>query len=491
SWCKCPVCQSRMTRSEIDNPQFSNGKISNYLFEFINKVAAETRKTNPDKRISALAYSDYAYYPDKVKLEPNISLMMCLHTRNWWCPSMEKNDLKVFNQWVSHEGGKRPLYVWLYYNFPALQAKYDGYATFPGFFVHTLAKQTRMYHKAGIRGIFLEHSSEFDQSYLGDQLELYVQWRLADNPNQDVKKLIDKFFNGYYRKAAIPMKTLYLDMEKTFISPSTYPEYIPKSKAHQHQTRELIYEYEATPERMAKYQKLIEQAKTMADTDIERRRIGLFDKAIIQPLMEGVVKYREYKLMLKAELPKIAIPKIVNEKPGNLNTVDWSKSLDMGAWRTVIGDRSERMISSRIAHDGQYLYLELQELMDSSKLVDAAQIYSGNDWELFFAWQREAPYRQMLIGPSGKMASVAHGEAKSEWVSGATVISNTKSGDAWLVRVAIPLASLLPKSLVPGDTFYANFYRATPGASELMAWSPNMKGSFHELSRLGEFTLQP
>jgi len=489
SWCQCPACQAKMTESEKDNPQFSNGKRSNYLFEFVNKVAVETRKTNPNKWISALAYADYAYYPDKVKLEPNVSVMMCLHTRNWWCPSMEKNDLKVFNAWTSNEAGKRPLYVWLYYCFPALQAKSDGFATFPGFFVHTLARQTRMYHKAGIRGIFLEHSSEFDQSFLGDQLEMYVQWRLADNPNQDLEKLINKFFNNYYGKAAKPMMELYLDIEKTFSSPSTYPESIQKSPAHQHQTRQLTYEYEATPERIANYQKLIQQAKELAGNENETKRIELFDKALIQPMVEGIEKYKAYKLQLKASLPKVLIPKITVSNPGDIKAVDWSTALDIGRWSTVGGDKSDRQISSRIAHDGQFLYVELQEKLDTSKLAISGQVWGGDDWEMFFAQKRESPYRQFIVDPNGKFGTIAYGESKSEWVSGAHVVSDTSTGNMWLVRSAIPLGSLLPKALGSGDTFYANLYRATSGSSGLMAWSPNMKGSFHELSRMGEFTL--
>ena len=39
-------------------------------------------KTHPDKYLSTLAYSEYAYYPRKVHLEPNISVQMCLHARH-------------------------------------------------------------------------------------------------------------------------------------------------------------------------------------------------------------------------------------------------------------------------------------------------------------------------------------------------------------------------------------------------------------------------
>ena|GEM_PF-490133 len=488
SWCQCPVCQAKRTKSELNNPQFSNGKVSNYFFEFVNKVATETRKTNPNKWIAALAYSDYAYYPDKVKLEPNIGVMMCLHTRNWWCPSMEKNDKKVFNGWVSHEGGKRPLYVWLYYNFPALNAQYDNYSMFPGFFVHRMAEQTRMYKKAGIRGIFMEHSCEFGQTYLGDQLELYITWKMCNDINVDVEKLIDKFFTNYYGKAAKPMKKLYLAMEETFINPKNYPEYIQKSNAHRHQTRELAYEYLATPNRMLGFVKLMYQAETLASSDVEKQRVDYFNRGIIQPLVKGMDKYKEFKKNQNATLPKVIVPKISVSKPGDPTSVDWTKALDMGKWRQMDGDTTDRLVVSKIAHDGKYLYVQIQEDIDPKKLKsNDDQLWLGDDFEMFFAASRHSSYRQLSVGPSGKFTTTAYNEDKSEWTPGASVISDTSGTDTWLVRAAIPLSQLTSTGI--SKQFYANFYRATGGSTGLLAWSPNFTAGFHQLNRTGEFTL--
>lgn len=494
SWCKCALCQSKLNASETNNPQFSNGKASNYFFEYVNKVAVQTRKTNPEKWISTLAYSDYAYYPDKLKMEPNIALMMCLHTRNWWCPSMEKNDRKVFNQWVSKENKKRPLFVWLYYNFPAMNAQLEEYPMFPGFFVHTMAKQTRMYHQAGIRGIFLEHSSEFGQTFLGDQLELYVQWHMALNPELDLEKLIDRFFDGYYGQAAKPMKQIYLDMEKVFTNPNTYPEYIRKSPAHQHQNRKLTYEYELTPKRLTYYQGLIKKAQALAVTGLQKQRVDYFNRGIMLPLAEGLSRYKLFKQDLGAISTKsyeVNVPKLNKSAQADLSKVDWSQCVDIGPWRSVMGERSPRVISTKVAHDDKYLYVEMNEQLDTTKLAVGPEVWRGDDWELFFAAQRAKPYRQISIAPDGRTASTEYGGSLLSWDPGVIVESQTSSGTNWSCRVAIPLAKLLPKPISTGDSFYANFYRATGGSSNLMAWSPNFTASFHETSHMGKFTLAP
>ena len=287
SWCKCDRCQAELNQAEMGNPQFSNGKASEYIFRFVNKVATEVRKTHPDKWIGALAYSDYAYYPEGVELEPNIVVQMCLHTRNWWCPSMERNDLKVLNTWARREGARRPLYLWLYYCFPALQAQYEHHGVFPSFFAHTVVKQMALYHEAGIEGIFMEHSSECEQTHLMDVPDIYVTLKLADDPSLDGDALIDEFFTRFYGAAAEPMRRLYERIEQTYCSPGSYPPEIQSSPAHQHQTEELAWKWLGTSERMAEFGGLLAEAERTAATDVEKQRVGLFRKGIWEHMTEG------------------------------------------------------------------------------------------------------------------------------------------------------------------------------------------------------------
>ena len=275
SWCKCPRCQAELNKAEEKNQQFNNGKASDYVFGFVNKVAREVRKTHPSKRIGALAYSDYAYYPVKEPVEPNVVVQLCLHTRNWWCPSMEANDRKVLHEWREHDPN-RPLYLWLYYCFPALNARSGGFHYFPGYFAHTVVPQMKLFHDAKIEGIFMEHSSECGESYLMDQLEFYVTLKLADDPNLDGNRLIDEFFERYYGAAAKPMKELYCLIEQTFSSPKSYPPQIQRSPAHQHQTKELAWKWLATKERMGELARLMAQAREAARTPEEKQRVELF-----------------------------------------------------------------------------------------------------------------------------------------------------------------------------------------------------------------------
>ncbi len=293
SWCKCPRCQAEMDLTDVGNEQFSRGIASNYVWGFVNKVARQVRKTHPDKWISAVAYHQYAYYPTGVELEPNIAVQMCLHTRNWWAPQLARNDQRIFDEWVEKSEGERPLYLWLYYNFPGYLVPREHFKVFPGFFVHTVIEQMPMYHDAGIRGIFMEHSAEGGQSFLLDQLDMYVTLKLADAPSLDGESIVDEFFTRYYGAAAEPMKALYIAIEETYSDPLNYPPEVQNTNRHFHQTEEMAWGWLGTDERMQYFAGLMQQAREAAVTEMEKMRVAMFDRGVWQPMVAGRKEWLE------------------------------------------------------------------------------------------------------------------------------------------------------------------------------------------------------
>ena len=117
------------------------------------------------------------------------------------------------------------------------------------------------------------------------------------------------------------------------------------------------------------------------------------------------------------------------------------------------------------------------------------QVWDGDDFECFIAAERGGAYRQIAVSPDGRHTAAVRGDAPGDWDSGAAVASDTTGGERWAVRVALPLDRLLPGGVAPGGTFYANLYRASPGASRLLAWTPTFAQGFHDTTRLGEFVL--
>lgn len=497
-WCKCEECQRQLDPAQR-NAFFANGYASNYIFGFVSKVAKEVQKSHPGKFISCLAYWEYSYYPKRVKLPPNVSVQMCLHIRNWpWDPPMMQNDLSFYRDWVTKEKGRR-LFLWLYYCFPEEVAMNGGFHCFPGFFAHFASKQFKMFAKDGIRGVFLNG--------LGELVDTYVTLKLLDDPNLNVDALLDEFFSRYYGPAGEPLKKFYRLVEETYCNPLNYPEEVRTGKVHVHQTEEMAWGYLGTEERMRKLGELIEEAKRLARGEAERKRVEMWEEGIWRYMVEGRERYLrkkeveerrkahegERQKLMGEEPPSLRIP-ISSPSGGNPEGVDWSEAVSLGKWWTVDGYPTERRIEGKIIRDQEYLYIRLEEPLDTKNLANSPDIWSGDDWEIFLSAERKPPYYQIGVAPDGRVASFLYRERRGkgeEWVSNVRVTSKVEP-DRWLVLVALPLSSL---PISPNGECFANFYRASFSQDdlhlrELLAWSPNFVVDFHNLDRMGRLILQ-
>ena len=287
-YCKCPACQAFDDKEKMEaaNHFFMNGRWSNYHFQFVNRVAKAIKQSHPDKYISALAYWDFAYHPSNVKLEPNISIQLCLDCRQWAYPHNKRNDLFFYRDWLTKEPGRR-FYVRAYYCFPELSTRSGRFNCFPAFVPHTTARNIRMFHRDGIRGV------SFDG--LGEQLDVYVAFKMLDDPTLDVEVLLDEFFARYYGGAGDAMKRIYQKIEDIYSTTSNYPESVITGERITHQNEEIAWAYLGTEGRMADLDRLMVQARASARTDMGKKRVGLFEDAIWNYMVEGRRKYLRRK----------------------------------------------------------------------------------------------------------------------------------------------------------------------------------------------------
>ena len=277
SYCKCDTCRTLYNKDEEACPHFSNGRWSDYVFGFANEVAKAVKQSHPDKYLATLAYASYARYPKRTRLEDNLAVQLCLHVRNTYDRSMQANDLEILNSWASKEKD-RPIYLWLYYCFPAERGHRGGWHVFPGFFAHQIAQSFKLYHRLGIRGAFFNGS--------GQDVDNYVTFRHLDDPSRDIAAVLDEFFGRYYGAAAEPMKRFYLMVEETYSNPENYPE--PQDlRSIGHQTEEMAWRYLGTPARMEKLEGLVTHARSLASSSLEKRRIELFEKGVWDYMRAG------------------------------------------------------------------------------------------------------------------------------------------------------------------------------------------------------------
>lgn len=285
NWCKCEACQKLLAidANNARGEHFNSGKASHYWFTFVNAVARELRKTHPDKYIATSAYWVYAYRPEDMEIESNISVSPCLQPRNFWAPLIRKNDLDFYKKWV--EKKDRPIYLWNYYDFPEelTFSQTKPWKCFPGFSAHLLADMIKMYAQDGVRGVFL--------CGMGEQVDFYITMKLYDDPKRDIDKLLAEFFDRYFGASSKPMYDFYSLIERTFTDPNSYPAEVRTEEKQFHQTEELAWKYLGTAERMKELETLITAAQQYAATDIEKKHVAEWKAGVWDYMVEGRKMY--------------------------------------------------------------------------------------------------------------------------------------------------------------------------------------------------------
>jgi hypothetical protein len=314
-WCECRSC-SELRRRTID--LFSNDLASWYIHSFTREVAAgvadKVRERGltwqAGKRLEQLAYSDYAHFPrwatetepeiewTDLTIEPSTFVWLCLHPRQYWQSATMENDRKILHDWRSQVSSDC-LGLYLYYQYPAALTEtlaQNSFRCFPGFFARkavTSMSVPDVY--SGMKSLHVETSCDL-VSFMMDQLELYVTFKLADNPHandprQGGEDLIDKFFEGFYGPAAAPMRALYHSIEQVYTSPDSYAPFGVNPAF----TEDLAWGKQGlgTKERMAGYLKLMALSRAMIlDTDSEKKtvywkRLQMFDKGVWDYMVDG------------------------------------------------------------------------------------------------------------------------------------------------------------------------------------------------------------
>lgn len=204
-WCECDRCR-RVEEEE-------GGQHSGPILRFVNAVAEQIEKTNPDKLIDTLAYWYTENPPAKVRPRPNVRIRLCpigvceSHPYES-CPRSRYfvNNLKAWARITNQ------LYIWHY------NTNFAHYlAPFPDF--DELAANIPLYSRSGVVGVFLEGA--YPQGGGGENAELrsYVMARQLWDPRTDVDREVNDFMATVYGAAAKPMRE-YFDLLHREVRPA-------------------------------------------------------------------------------------------------------------------------------------------------------------------------------------------------------------------------------------------------------------------------------
>ena len=201
NYCECPGC------AKVDAEE---GSHSGSVVRFVNAVAAEVEKEFPGRIIETLAYHYTRHPPRRTRLRGNVMPCLCTYECDFSRPlatSPYPENVKFvqdLNGWAEKTDR---LFIWDY----AVNFKHYAHA-FPNF--GAMQENLKLFRSKGVVGIF---SLGDYQGRHADLAELKT-WMLAKwmwNPDLPAKPLLDRFFVGYYGKAA-PFAEAYFRLQHEF-----------------------------------------------------------------------------------------------------------------------------------------------------------------------------------------------------------------------------------------------------------------------------------
>lgn len=535
--CQCPECK-KLVKQE--------GANSGADLSLANFLAEGVKDEFPDVSVDIFAYATTLHPPKKMHAQDNVIIRFALIDDHASRPldgviGNRSADRPDFFRPLTHPVNSLPcemLMVWTNrakkINIWDYWRQYFDSKVTPYVILDTIKADLELYQELGIKDIFAEFEPGVKVNAVSFAeisfwpLTRWVGTKLLQNPNQPLEPLIKTFMNGYYGPAAEKMYEYMVYMQKRI---NECPETMKISRLKPEDRPYLNLVFFVTCER------LLDEAEALCVNDkksllnVRKERIPLdlslivlwsnlksklpkdktipFDSdAIIKRCeamrLEQVEKFYLPKMQAQAqdyikedmakqkfmisnpEIPNLLIPRIP-EGNGNLSNIDWSKALPV-KWYSLGGPEvPDRKVKGALAHDDKYLYVSLEEKIDKGAFANNE--WSGDDWELFFAEQRNSSSKQIGIFPDGKMKCyeyIQHGDGgavQQLWKNNAILLKSTNENGTWQVKMAIPLTSLAPNGLTFGKNYFMNIYRSTPNGKSLCISPILASGNYKDLTR--------
>jgi hypothetical protein len=183
--CECVNCKA------VDDQE---GSHSGSIIALVNYVAERIGKEYPNVAIDTLAYQYSRKAPKEIRPLPNVIVRLCSIECNFAAPLDDPSNKAFASDLIDWNRLCKRLYIWDY------TTNFAHYVQpHPNWFV--LGPNLRFFHEHGVRGVFEQGAYQSSGSEMAE-LRAWVLAQLMWNPNQDDRKLIREFLDGYYGKAA-------------------------------------------------------------------------------------------------------------------------------------------------------------------------------------------------------------------------------------------------------------------------------------------------
>ncbi len=446
--CECPACQA-----QVDLSMGEDGKFSNLVWGFTNRVAKEVGKRFPDRQIGTFAYEHYRKPPTNIeKFEPNVATLVCHTQRQQTDPQYKAHIREVLHEWR-----QRLNHVYSYtYPHKDYWKPQRGY---PSFYPYILQDDLKFERDEQIGGFFMESefhmekSDEFSEWKIYQpglsHLTAYVTSKLEWNPDLDLKALLDEYYRLFYGPAEAPMRAFWEKAEKISTSHPFHMNTHPAT----YYTRDDIQQFFA----------YLDQGLKLTPPDsVYHRRVQMI-KDEMEPYSGRYL--RSTKLRMPIEVR-------VTDK-----TISLTDALDAAPWTQAqkydfvdpFGEPAQHSTEVSALADKEGLSIAIlchEPAMD--KLTTKATLFDqGLPWdddcvEIFWEQKDGSNGMQLIVTANGTLwdghwANAEQRVIDNTWNSHAQAKVTQENGK-WVAVVKIPWTDL-GVTLETAETLHGNIYR--------------------------------
>ncbi len=477
--CECEGCRAQLTPA-----RGMDGSMSELVWGYLNRLAAELYKSHPDRWVSGLSYSAYALPPENVETFPPNLVMFTMRPRmNFGAPEVRASYEALREAWLKKLPSGRV--------FTFSSVSFNGQRGLPVYYPHLLAEDLHK-GKGRVAGEMIEcyeHSPDRDYGWNAQavaHLTLYTYSRCWWNADEDIDAMLDEYVRLFYGPAAEPMRAFIAYCEQNW--PRMRQEVEPIDRA-----MELLATAQAAVETNSVY----------------GRRIDLIT-VYTQPLRAR----REELLTYRQDTPVVRIGERLGGElaiDGRLDEKFWSDLPSYPLRNLETGEPVEVKTTFRAFWNAadRSLVLGIRcEEPDMESLVSVATqhgepaIFDEDAIELFI----ETPlntYYQIAVDSRGFVMDLDCKNRRNSLWSSEAELATFQGQDFWNLEIRIPSADLEDGGLDPlkringtkptaVEPWYFNVCRNRPRGkkSELSAFSPTGTHRFADPSKFAKLIIE-
>ncbi len=469
--CQCKLCEGK------ESPELGyRGGLSNYVWDFVNRVAKEIGKTHPGKKISNCAYGVYTAPPSNIdKLEPNVRVIIVGGRRPTHADRAELRKLR--EAWTKKTDN--PIEV--FENYP-----FTGRGFYLPAYIPRVMGESINATKGISRGEDIWITMDFDENAIGyNHFLLYFTARMYwGGKEQNAVAMFDEYCRLFYGPAADEMREFFRYCEQHWRE-------MEKDAVKANRALELF---------------AVAKAKASEDS-VYGQRIKL-----ICNYLDGLRNKSVQLAQKRGPVPRL---RLVGGEP--LEPIAVDGKLDDKAWREIPIASTGRMRELQTGRLPVYstsfmttwqkgsLYFAIrceekpgdEPNIATTKSGDQA-IWYGDVVEILLNTESHN-YYQIAVNPSGAIINLDRSAEKAKWFSwnSQAEVATRVADDHWTVEIRIPvtqdnndpLHQVIGRKPTQSLPWHINLcrQRIRENGSEYSAFSPTGTSGFHEKMKFAHF----